>query len=152
ENQQHVVLVAVLPQDRQILRRRVDDAAGMTDRFDDHRRHGVGVFHLDHVAQKGGARDLTRWVFLAEWAAVASRRKNVQEAGGEWFVHRLARFQARSRQGAERRAVPRQVTADDLVLARRSRELVILPGQLNRSLGHFRAAALEFYRGQVAGR
>ena len=98
------------------------------------------------------AGDAAVGVALAERAAVAGRREDVEEARGQRLVDRLARLQARRRQRAQRRAVPRQVAADDLVLAGVAGELVVLPGQLDRRLGHLGAAALELDGRQVARR
>ena len=119
EDQQDVVAVADLAQDRQVLRRRVDDAAGVADRLDHDRRHGGRVFHLDHLLDDRGAGDAAIGIALAERAAITGRREDVQEAGRQRLVDRLARLQPRGRQAAERRAVPGLVSADDLVLARR---------------------------------
>ena len=81
------------------------------------------------------AGDAAIGVGLAERAAVAGRRKDVQEARRQRLVDRLARLQSRGRQRTQRRAVPRLVAADDLVLAGRAGQLVILPGQLDGRLG-----------------
>ena len=65
---------------------------------------------------------------------------------------RHCQAQAGCRQSAERRAVPGEVTADDLVLAGRAGQAVVLPGHLDGRLGHLRAAALELDRREVARR
>ncbi len=56
------------------------------------------------------------------------------------------------RERAQGRAVPRLVAADDLVLAGRAGQLVVLPRQLDRRLDDLGAAALELDGRQVAGR
>ena len=57
EDQQDVVPVADLPQDRQVLVGRVDHAAGVPDRLDHDRGDRVGVFHLDDLLDDRGAGD-----------------------------------------------------------------------------------------------
>ena len=73
------------------------------------------------VADDRRAGDAAIGVGLAERASIARRREDVEEARGHRLVDRLPRLQARGRQRAQRRAVPRLVSADDLVLARASR-------------------------------
>ena len=91
---QDVVPVADLAEDRQVLLGRVDHAAGVADRLDHDRRHGRRVFHLDHVLDDRRAGDAAVGVGLAERAAVAGRREDVQEARGQRLVDRLARLRA----------------------------------------------------------
>ncbi len=115
-------------------------------------RHGRGVLHLDDVADDRGAGDAAVGIALAERASVARRREDVEEARRHRLVHRLARLQPRGRQRAQGRAVPRLVAADDLVLARRAGQPVVLPRQLDRRLDDLGPAALELHRREVAGR
>ena len=88
------------------------------------------------------AGDAAIGVSLAEGAAVACRREDMDKSGCHGLVDRLARLEARGREGAERRAVPRLVAADDLVFSGRAGQLVVLPGQLDRRFDDLGAAAL----------
>src|SRR6516162_6172107 len=81
ENQKHVMAVAQFAEDRKILFRRIDDAAGMADRLDNDRGHRRWIFHLDHILDDRGTRDSAVGVSLAERTAIACRREYVQEAG-----------------------------------------------------------------------
>ena len=56
EDQQDVVPVADLAQDRQVLLGRVDDAAGVADRLDHDRGHRGRVLHLDRRARRAWRR------------------------------------------------------------------------------------------------
>ena len=72
--------------------------------------------------------------------------------GSHRLVDRLARLEARGRECAQGRAVPRLVAADDLVLAGRAGQLMVLPRQLDRRLDDLGPAALKLDRRQVPRR
>src|SRR5690606_1123147 len=86
EDEQDVMPIAELAQDSQVLRRWIDDAAGMSDRLDHDRCHRLRSFHLDDVADERRAGDVTLRVALPEGAAVTSRRKDVQKSWGQGLV------------------------------------------------------------------
>src|SRR5262249_36859359 len=114
ENQEDVVSVAGLPEQRQVLFWRIDDPAGVADRLNDERCHRLGIFHLDHIAYNGRAGDAAIRVTLAERAAVTSRWKHVQESRRQRLIDRFARLEPRCGKGTERGTVPRQIPANDL--------------------------------------
>jgi hypothetical protein len=152
ENEEHPIPIADFAENRQIFLRRVDDAARVSDGLHNDRGHGGGILHFDHVFHNGGASDTAVGILLAEGAAVARRRKDVQEAGRERLVDGPPPLQPRRRQRAERGAVPGEVPADDFVPPRLAAQPVVLPRELDRRLGHLRAAALELDGRQVARR
>ena len=144
--------VADLAEDRQVLFRRIDHAAGMADRLDHNGRHGRRIFHADHVLDDGRAGDSAVGVRLAERAPIAGRWKDVNETRGHRLVDRLPRLEARGRKPAQGRAMPGLVAADDLVLARRAGQPVVLPRQLDRRLDDLGTAALKLDRRKIARR
>ena len=144
--------VADLAEHRKVFGWRVDQPPGVADRLDHDRGDRLGVFHLDGVVDQRGTSDVARRISLAERAAVTRRRENMQEPWREGFVDGLPPFQSRRRERSERRAVPRHITADDLIFAGMAGELVILPRQLDRRLGDFRPATLKLHNREIPWR
>ena len=82
--------VTDFPQQRQVLIRRVNNAARVADWLDNDGRHGGGIFHFNHVVDDGGAGDAAVRIFFAEWAAIAGRREDMEEPRRQRFIDRLA--------------------------------------------------------------
>ena len=112
--QQHVVLAAGRLHHRQILVRRHGDADAGHDRLDDHFGDAGGTFAEDCGLDRLGAGDAAVRVLQAERAAVAGRRRDVDELARIRLELGLAVAHAAGGERRQRRAVIGVVAADGL--------------------------------------
>ena len=151
-DEQHVVLVADLPHPLEVAGRRREAAAGVLDRLEEDRGHGVRPLELDRLGdpvrrpQPEGLGVVAQVLRRPVVVGVG----HLEGAGHQRLEHLLGRRDAGDREGALRGAVVGDGPADDLVLGRLPGQLEELLGQLPGGLDRLTAAGREEHPVEVA--
>ncbi len=149
--------VADLAQPFEVARWRREAAAGVLDRFDEHRRDGVGPLEQDRLLDAvGGPAPEHLEVAAVVQCQMGGRAVRVgvghlERPGHQRLVRDAQLRHTGDRQRALRRAVVRDRTADHLVLRGLAGQLEVLLGQLPGALDGLSAARGEEDPVEVAG-
>ena len=150
-DEQHLVPVADLAHEREVVVGRIEHAAAAVDRLGDERRDRVGAFADDRFFQqaRGGlARGLAR---LATLLAVRIAGRDVHEAGHARLEHLPVGGHAGGAHRLQRHAVVGVLARDDLHLVRLALGLPVEARRLERRLVGLGAAGREEDALHVAG-